>query len=374
MPFKTQAYVLAEKDAPFVLQDVELEDPQPNEVLVEIKACGLCHTDLCIQNGAFPSPFPCTTGHEGAGKVVSVGSAVTRCKPGDSVLLSFSYCNECASCKTDHPAGCEKFGEINFGRVRNSVIGNKPGIKGPKGEDIFGAFFGQSAFAKHTVVVENSVVKVPSGTDLTTLAPLGCGFQTGAGSVINVLKPEKKTSIAVFGIGAVGMGAVFAAAYLGVETIIVVDLVPERLELAKKLGATHSVNGKDSDVVAQIKKLTPYNAGAAYAVEATGNVRVLKTAHDALANRGHLLSCGTPGPGHAIPFEIHDNLLASKTYTGLTEGDSNPVEFVPFLIKLFEEGKFPVDKISKTYTIDEFDHAVHAMHSGEVIKPIIVFN
>ncbi|KAL8290412.1 hypothetical protein RQP46_002670 [Phenoliferia psychrophenolica] len=360
MGFKTQAFVLAEKDAPFVLQDVELDDPEPNEVLVKIVACGLCHTDLAIQNGAFPSPFPTVVGHEGSGTVVSVGSAVTRVQPGDSVLLSFSYCNECASCKTEHPAGCEKFGEVNFGRVRNANVGNKAGVKGSKGEAIFGAFFGQSAFAKHALVVENSIVKVPAGTDLVMLAPLGCGLQTGAGSVMNLLKPTPKDSIAVYGLGAVGMGAIFAAKALGLTTIVAVDIVPSRLALALSLGATHAINGMDKDQVEQIKALTPYNAGTTFAVEATGNVRVLKTAHTALANRGHLVSCGTPGPGHAIPFEIHDNLLASK--------------FIPELIKMFNAGKFAVDKISKTYSMADFDHAVHDMHTGETIKPIIVFD
>ncbi|KAK4698620.1 hypothetical protein P7C70_g7652, partial [Phenoliferia sp. Uapishka_3] len=224
------------------------------------------------------------------------------------------------------------------------------------------------------LIVENAVVKVPSNTDLVLLSPLGCGLATGAGAVINLLKPSPKSSIAIFGIGAVGTGAIFAAAYLGLTNIIVVDVVPERLELAKTLGATHAINGRDSDIVEQIKKLTAFGAGTTYAIEATGNPQVFKNAYVALANRGHLVSCGSPGPGHVIPIEIHDSVLASKTYTGLTEGDSNPVKFIPFLINLYKEGKFPVDKISKIFPMQNFDDAVHAMHSGEVIKPIIIFD
>ncbi|GAA5865878.1 hypothetical protein JCM8547_005744 [Rhodosporidiobolus lusitaniae] len=373
MSTKTQAYVLTEKDAPFTWTDVTLHEPEPNEVLVKIVACGICHTDVCIQNGMFPSPFPNVAGHEGSGKVLKVGSAVTRVKEGDSVLLSFSHCNECGPCKTDHPAACEQFGQINFGRVRNASVANKPGITGPAGEDIYGACFGQSAFAKHALVVENSVVKVPDGTDLITLSPLGCGLQTGSGAIFNLLKPEPSSSITIFGMGAVGISALFAAVYLKVETIIVVDVVPAKLALAKQFGATHTFEALDKDVVSKIKAVTPYNGGSKYAVEASGNVGALKTAWEALANRGHLCSVGTPGPGVAPPFGIFENLLAAKTYTGLTEGDSNPPEFIPFLIDLYNKGHFPVDKISKVFRYDQLDAAVKAMHTGETVKPILVF-
>ncbi|GAA6061594.1 hypothetical protein JCM10212_000902 [Sporobolomyces blumeae] len=391
---QTKAYVLAEKDAPFKLEDVELCEPESNEVLVKIVACGLCHTDLCIQNGAFPSPFPNVTGHEGAGRVVKVGSAVTRVKEGDSVLLSFNYCLECGPCKTGHPAACENFGAVNFGRKRNPEIDSRPGIKGNDGQDIFGAFFGQSAFAQHAVVVEASVVKVPESTDLVSLAPLGCGLQTGAGALLNLLKPSKDSSVSIFGVGAVGAGALFAAKYLGLETIVVVDLVDERLALAKELGATHTFNARDPGLTSKIKAVTKFNMGTTYSVECSGNVKALEAAWSALANRGHLVrsarsrcltatssssmalsrSCGTPGPNTPLPFGIFENLLASKTYTGLTEGGSNPPEFIPFLIKLHNEGHFPVGKISKTFAMDKFDDAVHAMHAGETIKPIIVFD
>ncbi|KAK4703332.1 aryl-alcohol dehydrogenase, partial [Phenoliferia sp. Uapishka_3] len=367
MGIKTQAYVVAARDAPFLLQEIELEDPEPNEVLVRVKACGVCHTDLAIRTGEFPSPFPTLAGHEGSGKVIQVGSAVTRVKVGDSVLLSFSYCGECGSCKISHPAGCEKFGEMNFGRTRNTNAGARASAKGADGKPIYGTFFGQSSFAKHALVVETSVVRVPSGTDLVMLAPLGCGLQTGAGAVLNLLKPTPTSTIAIFGVGAVGLGAIFAAASLGLATIIVIDVVDSRLELALSVGATHVINGLDKNVITQIKQLTPYEMGTNYAIDATGNTRCLKNAWSALATLGHLVSCGTPGPGHAIPFEIHENLLASKTYTGLSEGDSNPTE-------LYNQGKFPVDRITKTYKLEDLAQAVEDMHSGATIKPVILFD
>ncbi|BGP22536.1 hypothetical protein JCM10295v2_001421 [Rhodotorula toruloides] len=400
---KTQAYVLAEKDAPFKLQDVELAEPEHNEVLLEVVACGLCHTDLCIQNGAFPSPFPNVTGHEGSGRVLKVGEAVTRVQPGDKVLCSFNHCSSCGPCRTGHPAACEKFGEINFGRVRSAQTGNKAGIKGTGGEEIYGAFFGQSMFARHALAAENSVVKVPDDTDLVTLSALGCGFQTGAGGVLNFLKPSKDSSIAISGLGAVGMGALFAAKYLGIKKIVALDVVPAKLDLAKKFGATHAFSARDSDVVQLVKDVTEYKGGVQYFVECSGNVSALKAAWAMTANRGHLLrcvvssrhpgarpvgddvdmlgriltiesrSCGTPGPGVNPPFDVFGNLVACKTYSGLCEGDSNPPEFIPFLIKLYNEGHFPVDKISKIFAHDKLDDAIHAMHNGETIKPIVVF-
>ncbi|BGP37660.1 bleomycin hydrolase [Rhodotorula kratochvilovae] len=361
-----------EKDAPFVLQDVELLEPEAEEVLIEVVACGICHTDLCIQNGAFPSPFPNVTGHETSGIVVKVGSGVKKdLKAGDKVLCSFNYCSSCKPCRTGHPAACEGFAAINFGRQRSTAVGNKAGIRGPDGEEVYGAFFGQSGFAKHAVVVENSVVKVADDADLTTLAPIGCGFQTGAGALLNRLKPAKNSSLAISGLGAVGAGALFAAKYLGVETIVLLDVVPGKLEMARTFGATHTFNARDADVVEQVRKLT--EGGVDYFVECSGNVHALKAGWEMTANLGTLLSCGTPGPGVNPPFGIFENLTTCKTYIGLCEGDSNPPEFVPFLAKLYAEGHFPIDKISKTFAYDKLDDAVHAMHTGEVIKPIVVF-
>ncbi|GAA6000951.1 NAD(P)-dependent alcohol dehydrogenase [Rhodotorula paludigena] len=370
---KTHAYVLAEKDAPFVWQEVELHDPEDNEVLIEVVACGICHTDLAVQSGAFPSPFPNVTGHEGSGVVMKAGKSVTRVKEGDKVLCSFNHCSECGPCQTGHPAACEGFGAVNFGRLRSSAVGQKPGLSGSNGGDLYGAFFGQSTFAKHAVVMENSCVKVPDDTDLITLAPLGCGLQTGAGSVLNKLKPEKDSTLAISGLGAVGVSALLAAKYLGVQTIIVVDVVPAKLELAKQFGATHVFNARDADVVDQVKAITPYKGGVKYFVECSGSVPALKAAWAMTANMGTLLSAGTPGPGVQPPFGVFENLVGCKTYIGLCEGDSNPPEFIPFLAKLYADGHFPIDKISKAFPYDKLEEALHAMHVGETIKPILVF-
>lgn len=368
---QTQAYVLAETNAAFTLQDITLLEPEAEEVLIEVVACGICHTDLSVQNGAFPSPFPNVVGHETSGIVVKTGSAVKRVQAGDKVLCSFNYCASCRPCKSGHPAACEGFAPINFGRQRSTALGSKPGIRGAGGEEIYGAFFGQSGFAHHAVVVENSVVKVADDADLKTLAPLGCGFQTGAGAFLNKLKPAKNSSVAISGLGAVGAGALFAAKYLGIQTIVLLDVVDGKLEMGKEFGATLTFNARDADVVEQVRKAT--DGGVDYFVECSGNVRALEAGWAMTANLGTLLSCGTPGPGVNPPFGIFENLVACKTYIGLCEGDSNPPNFIPFLADLHKKGHFPVDLVSRQFSFDKFDDAIHAMHTGEVIKPILVF-
>ncbi|BGP40671.1 hypothetical protein JCM10450v2_004666 [Rhodotorula kratochvilovae] len=373
MPTKTQALVVAEAGAPAILTDVELVDPQPNEVLVRITACGLCHTDNLVQAGGIPSAFPAVLGHEGAGVVEAVGSAVSRVKKGDSVLLSYATCGSCAYCTASRPAGCEHFFVKNFGRKRNDAVGDEPvGRAVATGEAVYGSFFGQSAFARHALVSESSVVKVPSGTDLVQLAPLGCGSQSGAGVLLNQLKPSVEDPVIIFGLGAVGFGALWAAAHLKLKTIIVVDLVPSRLSLALSQGATHAFTGSSPSLIADIRAATG-GIGAQYVVEATGVERVLRSAWEATRNFGHIVSVGNPGPGTKAPFDINDQVNHSKTWSGLVEGASDPPIFVPQLMALYEQGEFPIDSISKVFPVEQYEEALKAMKSGKVIKPIITF-
>ncbi|GAA5993392.1 hypothetical protein JCM10908_002643 [Rhodotorula pacifica] len=370
---QTQALVLQELNAPFQLADIKLQDPQPNEVLVQVTACGLCHTDLIIQAGVFPSSFPCIVGHEGAGTVVQVGAAVTRVQPGDEVLLSYANCAECGYCKMGRPAGCLGFMDRNFGRVRNAECGAKPvGTLAGSDTPVHGTFFGQSALARHCLAVETSVVKVAKGLDLALLAPLGCGLQSGAGAVLNMLKPAETSSIVVFGLGAVGFGAMWAALYLNVQTVIVVDLVPSRRDLALSQGATHAFDGRSPTLLQDIQNATD-GLGAEYAIEATGVDKVLRSAWESVRNLGRVVSVGNPGPGAKTPFDITDQVNSSKTWSGLVEGDSNPPIFIPQLMKMHAEGRFPIESIVRNFKAEEFDEALAAMKSGEVIKPVILF-
>ncbi|GHJ85443.1 hypothetical protein NliqN6_1845 [Naganishia liquefaciens] len=373
---KTQAVILLSREADFEIREIDIEEPQPNEVLVEMVACGLCHTDLLVKGPFLPGRYPSTIGHEGAGVVKKVGADVTRVKEGDSVILSFASCQQCGPCNISRPAACPDWVNKNFLRERNSTIGHAPAYKLASQEnnaaetEVYGAFFGQSSMARMSLVSESSCVKVPKDLDLR-LRNHSLGYRSGA--IFNTLKPSQDSTLAVFGCGAVGMAAILAAKHLGVQTIIAVDLVQSRLDLAREFGATHAVMGSDQDVLDQIRSHTKWKLGVTHAVEATGVLPVLKTAFDSLASFGHLASIGNPGVGITPPFEINDVVNGGKTWSGIIMGGGDPRQALPFLIELHREGRFPLEKMSRYYAFDDFDKAMHDMHDGTTIKPIIVF-
>ncbi|MFC0330691.1 NAD(P)-dependent alcohol dehydrogenase [Paenibacillus sepulcri] len=260
---KITAAMTAEKGSPFELHELELADPKPNEVLIRIVASGVCHTDAASRDGEIPVQYPVVLGHEGSGIVEKAGSNVTSVVPGDHVVISFASCGNCEYCLSGKPAYCSSFLMLNFGGVMadgtTPLHHHEHGVKN---------FFGQSSFATYAIANERSVVKVDKEIDLALLGPLGCGIQTGAGTVFNSLQPKFGESIAIFGAGSVGLSAVMAAKIIGCSRIIAVDIIPSRLELAKELGATHVINGNEADAVAEIRRIT--NGGANYSIDTTG--------------------------------------------------------------------------------------------------------
>lgn len=272
-----------------------------------------------------------TLPHTGAGVVLSTGPAVTHVATGDKVLLSFSHCESCAECTSGHPAYCHGFNARNFGGRR--ADGTPSILSSSSGEEkkgMFSTFFGQSSFARHTLVHRSSVVKVDAATDLSLFAPLGCGMQTGAGAVLNSLNVKRASSVAVFGVGSVGIAAVMAAARIsGAGTVIAIDLQESRLELAKKLGATHGVLGSAKDVVGEIRKICPPN-GVDYALDCTGVPAVIKTMIDCLGTRGRGATVGAPGFGKCVSVDVMEHLTYGKEYVGCCEGDSLPREVYCF--------------------------------------------
>ena len=253
MTITTQAAVVESGGAPFTLVEVELDEPRADEVLVRMTAAGLCHTDLGVASGGLPFPLPGVLGHEGAGVVERVGAAVTSVVPGDHVLLSFTSCGGCGNCRGGHPAYCATWLPDNLiGGARRD--GSATITRG--GEPLGGHFFGQSSFARLAVADERSVVKVDPSAPLETIAPLGCGVQTGVGAVWNVLRPGPGSTVVVAGAGAVGLSAVMAAALTPALQIVAVDVVPSRLDLARKLGATHVVDASTEDLPARIAEIT----------------------------------------------------------------------------------------------------------------------
>lgn len=358
---KIKAAVTRGQGQDFVMEEVDLATPKANEVLVKIVATGVCHTDAVARDEAI-APLPAVLGHEGSGIVESIGEGVTRFEKGDHVVLSFAHCGHCDNCLTGHPTVCDTFNDLNFGGINDD--GTQRLSKDGEG---LSTFFGQSSFGTFAISHERNVVKVDKDVDLALLGPLGCGIQTGAGTVLNRIKPEFGSTIAIYGAGAVGLSAVMAAKVAGCKTIIAVDVHDSRLELAKELGATHVFNGSEVDVVKEINELT--NGGTTYAVETTGVPPVVRQSMHALRPLGVVAIVGvTP----EMNIDVHNDLMAEgKTMMGVIEGDSVPNVFIPQLVEYYKNGQFPFDKLVKFYDFDAINEAFEDSKTGKTIKPIV---
>ena len=367
---KIKAAVVFERSGKFSIEELELDEPKDNEVLVRIVGVGICHTDLAARDQHLPIPpsraLPGVFGHEGAGVVEKVGARVTKVKPGDHVALSWDCCGACPSCKSGHDPYCRNFFLHNFNAARTD--GTTTMQKGD--QVIYGSFFSQSSFASFSLANESNVVKVPKDIPLEILGPLGCGVQTGAGAVINALQASVGSSIAVFGVGPVGMSAVLGALVSGCATIIAVDIIPERLELARELGATHTINAGEVDPVEAIRDLT--GGGAEFTLECVGNPQVLRQAVDSLPRCGVCGLLGVVPPGTEVNLDM-DLIMNGRTVRGIIEGDAIPDLFIPKLIQLYSQGRFPFDRLITFYPFDEINQAVEDMENGRVIKPVLRF-
>ncbi|MGW2617169.1 NAD(P)-dependent alcohol dehydrogenase [Streptomyces sp. NPDC001500] len=368
MPSTTRAAVVESAGAPFTLSEVVLDDPAPHEAVVRLVAAGLCHTDLGVAGGGLPFPLPGVLGHEGAGVVEAVGSAVTGVAPGDHVVLSFTSCGQCRNCHGGHPAYCASWLPLNLLGGRRA---DGTGTVSRDGEILGGHFFGQSSFAERALVDERSLVKVDPDVPLASIAPLGCGVQTGVGAVWNVLRPEAGGTVVVLGAGAVGLSAVMAAALSPATTIVAVDRVAERLELARELGATHTVDAGRATLGEAVAEITG-GQGADGVVETTGNTAVLRQGVDALAARGTLVVVGAPPFGSEVALDVN-GLLGGKRVVGLTLGDSQTQTFIPALVEMVKDGRLPLDRLIGRYPFSDIDQAVRDMTAGKTVKPVLVF-
>lgn len=364
-----KAAVIHEKSGPFKIEEVEIDEPRENEVLVRIVSSGICHTDLAARDGHLPLPLPPSVfGHEGAGVVEKVGHRVSKVKPGDHVVFGWDSCGACVACRSGNDPYCSNFFPLNFSGTRPD--GTTTLRKG--NQMIHGSFFGQSSFAHYALAREQNVVKVRKDVPLEILGPTGCGIRTGAGAVMISLHPKPGSSIAVFGVGPVGMSAILAAVVCGCTTIIAVDINSNRLETAKKFGATHLINSSQEDPVAAIQKIT--GEGADYTLECVGNPKVLRQAVDSLPRGGPRCGvCGLLGvvpPGTEVALEM-DKLMNGRTVRGIIAGDSVPDLFIPVLIELYRQGRFPFDQLITFYPFDEINKAVEDMEKGKIVKPVL---
>jgi aryl-alcohol dehydrogenase len=353
---------------PLQFESATLEAPRDNEVLVRMVATGVCHTDMVIRDQQYKTPLPMILGHEGAGVIEQVGRNVTTVSPGDHVVMTYMYCGLCSPCATGHPAHCANMGPLNFGGGR--LDGSSSACCHDGGE-LHDHFFGQSSFATHAIASELNVVKVPKEVPLELLGPLGCGIQTGAGAVLNAMKVHAGASFAAFGTGAVGLAALMAARVAGATKIIAVDVNPARLQLALELGATHAINSRETDPVAEIRKIT--GGGADFTLECSGRAAVLRQAIDSV---GLLGTCGIVGAtpeGTEASFNVNDVMIPGRRIMGIVQGDVVSRTFIPELIELYRQGRFPFDRLVKFYDFDDVNQAMADSESGVTIKPILRF-
>lgn len=350
-----KAAVLRRKGGPLKIESLEMEGPREDEVLVRLVASGICHTDIDCCDTWETGEAPVILGHEGAGVVEEVGNRVRGVRSGDRVVLSYQSCGRCAQCRSGRPTQCELFWEANFGfqRLDGSNALAKSGVRCH--------FFGQSSFSTHLLATVRNLVHVPDDLSLEMLAPLGCGIQTGAGTVMNSLKISKGQSLAVFGTGAVGLAVIMAARVVGADPIVGVDLNRKRLEIALELGATHVIDNRHDDVKSNIVEIT--GSGLNYVVETTGDWNMHKVALDVLNPQGTVaLMTGDAGS---------DKMTGRRKSISIIQGDAVPQLFIPKLIELYREGRFAFDRLERFYHFDDINEAIADAKSGKTIKPVL---
>ncbi|WP_072803274.1 NAD(P)-dependent alcohol dehydrogenase [Rhodococcoides yunnanense] len=361
MTTTTTAAILREPEGKFSIEPVELADLGPKEVLVRIVGAGFCHTDM-MPRGLAQWVLPAILGHEGSGIVEGIGSEVDGVRVGDSVVLTFASCGVCPQCVTAHPAYCVDFLGLNMSAKKPD---GTTSANDAQGAPVANRWFGQSSFAHHAIVGERGVVVVDSDLPLETLGPLGCGIMTGAGAVLNVMDVKPGQSIVVFGAGAVGLAAVMAAKVAGATDIVAVDLHESRLDLARELGATRVVSAAQDDLR---EAIVAGGIGMDHALDTTGVASVMNLAVTTLAYGGGLILVGAS----IDQVTVHPTQLSGRRVTYVFEGDADPKTFVPYLITLWRDGRFPFDRLVKTYPFDQIDVAEADSKSGIAVKPVLL--
>ena len=362
---KATAALALSPGQPFTFAEVELADLRDDEVRVRMVATGICHTDVAVKEQSVQLPLPMVLGHEGAGIVEEVGSAIRHLAPGDHVVLSGDSCGVCRRCHAGLPSYCDEFVERNLTGFRTD--GSSP--LRLDGEPLRGRFCGQSSFATLSICPGRSAIKISSDLPLELMGPLGCGLTTGVGTVMNALRPSPGSSIVVFGVGTVGLSAVMGAQLCGCETVIAVDVHPARLEMARELGATVAIDAGREDVVATILGLT--SGGADFSVECSGNPDAVAQAVACLGRPGWCAQVGAPPGGTKVPMDM-DHIGFGRGIRGVVLGDANPQNFVPYLAALYRDSRLPFDRMVRYYDFADINQAVHdSAVTGEVIKPIL---
>ena len=362
---KVTAAVMPERSGRWSLESLELSEPASREVVVRVVASGICQTDVHARDGFFPLPWPAVYGHEGAGVVERVGAAVTEIAPGDHVIMANPSCGECANCREGYEAYCTHSRRIKTTGVRlDGSVALRRGAR-----PIHGSFFQQSSFATFSLATERNVIKVPRDARLDVLAAFPCGVNTGAGAVMNVLRPRAGDSLAVFGAGTVGLAGLMVAKLAGCDPIIAVDVFDNRLVLARELGATHVVKAGEADVVGEVRRIAG-GSGVKFSLEAAGVPAALRAAVDALAPRGTCCLVGSAAGGVEAALEMR-TIQQGRVVRGCIQGESVVKDFLPRLVDLYRAGQLPVDRLVRHYEFAAINEAVADMLAGVTIKAVL---
>jgi aryl-alcohol dehydrogenase len=363
------AAVVREQSGPFVIDTLELSDPQADEVLVRIVASGMCHTDLHGRDGYFSSmPYPAVFGHEGAGVVEAIGSSVRRVAPGDHVIISFPWCGSCPNCRQHMPSHCLHSSKLKMSGTRPD--GSTLMLK--NGSPVYSAFFQQSSFATHVIANERFIVKIRSDAPLDRVGPFACSIQTGAGAVLNAMKPSPGDSFVVFGVGGVGLSGLMAAKIAGCDPIIAVDIHDHRLALARELGATHTVNHSAcNDLVEKVRSIA--TGGVRFSLETSALPTVLQEAIQVLMPLGTCILVGSARKGVQATFEM-PFLQNGRTVRGVIQGWSHPETFLPRLVDLMMAGQLPAERMMTFYDLADINRAAEEATTGKSIKPVLLIS
>ncbi len=363
---KVRAAVAYQGRNQLINEDLELSEPGSDDILVRVAGVGLCHTDVKALEGSMHVPKPIVLGHEGAGIVERVGERVTKVRPGDHVVLTYDSCGACRACAGGDPAYCEQTVALNFRDGRE----NEPGFL-RKGDDrIHGHFFGQSSFASYAISRPQNTIPVRKDAPLEILGVLGCGVQTGAGAIMNSLAAKAGESVAIFGVGPVGLSAVMASVACGCKEIVAIDVLESRLAMAKEIGATRCVlPGPNAIPSEEVRRIVP--GGVNVAFDTTGRADSYQQALASLATKGRFGFVTVP----AGTFEpkLGAMMLGGLTMRGIVQGDSVPDTFIPRLIDLHMNGRFPFDRLVTKYPFEQINRAIEDQASGKVVKPVFTF-
>jgi alcohol dehydrogenase len=354
---------------PLAIEEVELDPPGPGEVLVRIKAAGLCHSDLSVINGDRPRPMPMALGHEAAGIVEEVGPGVGDLVRGDHVVCVFvPSCGHCEPCAEGRPALCEPGAAAN---AAGTLLSGARRLRRPDGT-ILHHHLGVSGFAEHATVSRRSLVKIDPELPLEEAALFGCAVLTGVGAVVNTGRVAAGAAVAVVGLGGVGLAALLGAIAAGAREVVAIDLAEGKLAFAAELGATATCNARDPDCAAQVKAAVP--GGVEFAFELAGSVRALELAYQITRRCGTTITAGLPPPTATMPLPAVNLVAEERTLKGSYIGTAVPSRDIPRFIQLYRRGRLPVDRLmSGTLRLEQINEGFDRLHAGTAIRQVVTF-